>query len=198
MNEFRKKVNKVLAELKDKNLDFRLHEYERDPFKQAKYYRRGRNIVEITNGIRDLQKRNCNFLANCILQVGPQTGKKKITWVYPGFSWHQWKEAADLYWFHKGKFVDKVDAKIDGIKGYELMAKIGQKNGLTAGYFWNQKDGPHLQYREKGVRKYYEDHQVDFEMEKKFGALSAKYTTDKFMWWKNLDSLDFDNHLCNH
>lgn len=197
--EFKKQIEKIISELNTQGLDFRLIELERHPLKQAKYYRKGRSTVEIANAINSLKAKGCNFLAQCIESVGPQTGNKKITWVYPGFSWHQWEEAADIWWFHNDKFVTDAEAIIGGIKGYELLAKTGIKYNLTSGYYWKTQDAVHLQNRKHGVKSYFEDQEVDFYMEQKYSNDLNNYLNNKKDWWTELDhSEELLNLNCIH
>lgn len=197
--EFRKQIEKVIGELKDLRLDFRLIELERHPLKQSKYYRQGRSTVEIANAINSLKAKGCNFLAKCLESVGPQSGNQKITWVYPGFSWHQWEEAADIWWFHNDKFVTDADAIIDGVKGYDLLAKTGIKYEMTSGYYWKNQDAVHLQKREFGVKSYYEDQEVDFFMEQRYSDDLNKFANNKKDWWVELGhSEEFLNFNCTH
>ncbi|WBX74859.1 D-alanyl-D-alanine carboxypeptidase family protein [Tenacibaculum ovolyticum] len=185
-----KNLEKTLKELKNKGLDYRITETLRSPIKQAKYYRKGRTTTEVANAINFLKSKNCTFLAKCIETVGPQAGSKKITWAHPGFSWHQWDEAADIAWFHNGVFITNANEIINNIKGYELLAQTAVKNNLTSGFYWSPQDAMHIQNRNGKVKDYYEYEEVDIIMKRQFENELKEVSNCNVLWWENLKDDD--------
>lgn len=168
---FRENVDIVLAACTAQGLEMRPNEGLRDPFTQARYWRRSRSGEEIKQKIADLKARGCDFLAHCLHSVGPQHGPP-VTNSLPGLSWHQWGEALDCFWLVKGKAVWDTKLLVNGKNGYRAYAAEAKKAGLDAGHYWTSfKDSPHIQLRRtSGPNKVYTLAQIDKEMKKRFGG----------------------------
>jgi hypothetical protein len=79
------------------------------------------------------------FLAKVMQEVGAQPSGPWATNTLPGFSFHQWGTAADLYWKKNG------EPEWDDMTGYAQFAEICKKHGLNSGYFWKSRDAVHVQ-----------------------------------------------------
>lgn len=142
----------------------------RDPFEQARLWRQSRAIEEIRAKIRELTSAGAPFLAHCLQSVGPQSGRD-VTGAPPGFSWHQWGEAMDVFWVVEGRAEWSTTRKIDGVNGYQLYAAEAGRLGLDAGGLWrSRKDWPHVQLRAaSSPAKVFSVAEIDRAMAKKFG-----------------------------
>lgn len=136
---------------KASGVDVLIYSTTRTLTEQARLYRRGRTSVQIKNKIHSLRKRGFGFLADFIVQVGPQRGSKIVTNAGPGESWHNLGEAFDA--------VPRLDIDNDGdldiiwaIKEFPYEWSVfwwcGKKLSLEVGGYWtNFVDGPHMQLR---------------------------------------------------
>lgn len=142
----------------------------RDPFEQARLWRQSRSREEIDAKILEFETGGAAFLAECLHSVGPQHGQK-VTDTPPGFSWHQWGEAVDCFWFVDGKAEWSTRKFVDGLNGYQVFATEAQRAGLTAGGHWsNFKDWPHVQLRTaSNVGAIMSLQEIDAAMRERFG-----------------------------
>jgi hypothetical protein len=145
--EFSDKVNTLINNCLEKGVIMKPSEGLRDPFVQAKYWRRSRSGSEVAAKIKELNQEGADFLAYCFTSVGPQPDGPWATNAIPGYSWHQWAEAIDCLWYVDGKPVGNAEAIINGLKGYEIYALEAKAIGLESGYFWKAKDSGHVQLR---------------------------------------------------
>lgn len=145
--------------------DIRLKPYSgvRGPLEQAKLWRQGRKLEDIEIMITKLEEREAPFIAQCLRDVGPQSGPL-VTHALPGESWHQWGEAMDCF------VIDEKGLPVEDGQDpqYEEYGKIAQELGLTAGVFWKNADAGHVQLRKDGVRMYYSWPEIDRIMKAKF------------------------------
>ncbi|MGH7788121.1 MAG: M15 family metallopeptidase [Candidatus Binatia bacterium] len=153
-----------------KGVEMRVSATLRDPFEQARLWRQSRAIEEIKARIKELKQAGGPFLAHCLESVGPQSGKK-VTGAVPGFSWHQWGEAMDVFWVVNGAAEWSSSKKVNGVNGYQLYAAEAVKLGLDAGGLWNSlKDWPHVQLQKaSSPAKLFSVVDIDRAMAKKFG-----------------------------
>lgn len=114
----------------------------RDPWAQARYWRRSRSRERCEAQIRKMRDEwGAPWLAGVLEEVGPQPTGAWATNAVPGMSWHQWARACDLY-------VRNPDgsANWDGLSwGYRVMAEEMRRAGLTSGFFWRRQDPAHVQ-----------------------------------------------------
>jgi len=145
--EFQVKVEQLLENCQFRGIIMKPCDTLRDPYTQARLWRQSRSKAIIQKKINELKEKGAPFLAHCIESVGPQSGPH-VTNAIPGLSWHQWGEAVDCYWSAKGSIIWDINAKVNGINGYQVYAVEAEKIGLSTGYFWvKYKDSPHVQYR---------------------------------------------------
>lgn len=169
--KFKDKIEELIVILNSKKLEMRLIQTDRSPMKQGKYWRRGRSKEIIEKKIKRLKTKGAKYLAKCIEIHGPQAGPKQVTWVIPGYSWHQWGLAADFAWYWEGKLVKNADESRDGIQGYKVLTDEAVKLGMGGGYYWEKQDGGHVQYyHDKKVSELYSLKQVNDKMEEMHGT----------------------------
>ena len=157
---FKEPLLKTIDDTKSEGFEFRVYNGVRDVWTQAKYWRQSRTTEQINNAIEMLASNNAPFLANVLKSVGPQYGPR-VTGALPGFSWHQWTAAADLFLVENGKAVWDSHHP-----GYRALATTAVDNGLVSGYFWRMRDAVHLQLFEEKVRQLHTVEVVDEWMQK--------------------------------
>lgn len=153
--EMLEKVMKVLDLTNNHGLDVLGIDSYRDPWTQARLYRKSRSRQEIEEKIDHLQSDGFPRLAAIIAFVGPQDGEygKHVTNAAPGESWHQFGEAWDacpmfdskrLLWEIKSGSPEFTRANI-------IWGTFGQcvrEAGLIwAGDWTSFKEKPHCQLR---------------------------------------------------
>jgi len=145
------------------------YEGVRSPFGQARYWRRSRTDEETWKEIRRLEESGASFLAHCIESVGPQEGKQ-VTNALPGYSWHQWGEALDCFWWVNNEMVWDTELLVDGLNGYAVYGEEAKKLGLDCGLYWSSfVDAPHVQLRSTaGPHHLYSLQEINDEMERLF------------------------------
>ena len=159
--EFRSTAYKALQELKSMGYTFVPYCGIRTPLEQAKEWRKGRSTWTINRRVNKLRKQGCDYLADCIVQVGPQHGKKS-TGAIPGLSWHQYGGAMDCYYLKNNK-IDWND-----ISAYKIYRKICKKHGLHRAFV---SDWVHVQVSKlSGPHKVFSMKQINDLMIQKFGA----------------------------
>jgi peptidoglycan LD-endopeptidase CwlK len=87
-----------------------------------------------------------------------------LTNALPGEGWHQWGLAADCYCYRDGNLVQ------DGSDhAYASYADAAKALGLTAGFFFPQRDSGHVQLpAEGGATARHSWAEIDAEMQKRF------------------------------
>lgn len=141
----------------------------RTPKEQAILWRRSRSRNEIMKKVDFLRQERADYLADCILEVGPQYGRW-CTNAIPGLSWHQWGEAIDCFWEVNNRAewdITKYDR--NGLNGYMVFAAEAKAISLTAGGYWRIRDWPHVQLsRLTSPLKEISYSEISNEMELKF------------------------------
>ena len=107
----------------------------------------GIDLAEKSLKVAQLHAAGADYLADCIVRVGPQNGDP-VTNAVPGLSWHQWGEAADCFWVVKGDAEWSTKRLVNGLNGYRVMAEEAKRLGLDPGGLWRKfPDWPHVQLR---------------------------------------------------
>jgi len=149
----------------------------RDPLQQAREWRSTRSSAVVKRKVSELRKKDCNFLADCVEFVGPQSSngrKSHVTYAIPGLSWHQWGEAVDSFWEVRPGVAAWSSTKKYGYdhNAYRVMEAVAESMGMR-GLGSEFGDWPHIQLSQKGSPtkdgKTLRD--VDSEMENYFGHL---------------------------
>lgn len=172
---FRTNVRELIIKVRERGHDVVPFQTLRDPFEQAKTWRRTRGKEEIMVVVDGLREKGCEWLADCIIRVGPQYpthgSRGHLTRALPGQSWHQWGEAMDGYM----KTPDGSAIWDAGHEGYRVYAEEAKKLNLSAGLFWPKfKDAVHVQARLGSVVLVFASRggwsYVDREMAARFGS----------------------------
>lgn len=142
---FRWKAEYVLKACADKGVKMVPYSAVRDPWEQARLWRRSRTTAEVFSKIQELQDVGANFLASCISDVGPQSGTvgAHVTGAIPGLSWHNWSEALDCYWEVGGKAVWSL-TQGGNKNGYKVYAEEAKAHLLFSGGKEWGADWPHI------------------------------------------------------
>lgn len=162
--EFKEKLDEVIVQCHQDGFWVVPYMTIRDPWEQAKLWRRSRTFQQCSQMIKDLKTADAEFLAECFLDVGSQPTAPWATNAIPGLSWHQWGEAADCY--IQGK--DGSAIWDSAHPGYECYATRAKERGLEAGHFWKSKDSVHVQFRKGRVLEMYSLSEVDSIMIERF------------------------------
>ncbi|WP_426327276.1 M15 family metallopeptidase [Pedobacter sp. R-06] len=170
--ELQSKLKMTIDNCEKRNVKMQIIEGLRNPFLQAIYWRQSRKIKEIKAKIDELNEAQAFFLSFCIKAVGSQYGTF-ATNAIPGFSWHQWGEAADCVWVIQGKKCWDLNLLVDNINGYRVYAEEARKVGLDCGFFWPHfQDACHVQLKEiAGPDKLISIKDIDLQMQIRFEDL---------------------------
>jgi hypothetical protein len=173
--EFRAKAESLLSMCAARGLIMKPHSCVRTPWSQARLWRKSRTSLAVKRRIAELRAQDALFLASCIEDVGPQAGQigKHVTWVIPGYSWHNWGEAIDCHWMADGSIswsVSKTVATKNGRQnGYRVYADLASAMGLYSGGLEWGKDWPHVHLQGYGSpSKVMSLGEVDAEMRKRW------------------------------
>ena len=118
---------------------------------EAKLWRQSRQTKEISQKIQSLIALNAPYLAQIIINVGPQPDGPWKTDTIPGLSWHNWGQAIDLYW-------QLPDGSInwDGkAQGYQVLGELATANGLKWGGDFTDPDWDHVQLNQQEIPDLY-------------------------------------------
>ena len=167
---FRPRLETLLANCRARGVEMRPYMGLRTPLEQARLWRQSRSREQIDAKVAQLHAAGADYLADCIVRVGPQNGDP-VTNAVPGLSWHQWGEAVDCFWVVNGQAVWSSKQLVNGLNGYQVMVAEAKKLGLTPGGGWTSfKDWPHVQLRpDASPLSTMSLAQVDAEMKQRFG-----------------------------
>ena len=144
---FRPRLETLLAHCRARGVEMRPYMGLRTPLEQARLWRQSRSREQIDAKVAQLRAAGADYLADCIVNVGPQNGDP-VTNAVPGLSWHQWGEAADCFWVVKGSAEWSTKRLFNGLNGYRVMAEEAKRLGLDPGGLWRKfPDWPHVQLR---------------------------------------------------
>lgn len=123
---------------------------------QAKLWRQDKSTEIINQKINSLRLLHCDYLADIIENVGPQSGKW-ATNNLPGTSWHQWGKAVDfLAYDQNNQLIEQGDDPV-----YKILNVHAQELSLTSGYYFNPQDSGHIQLSAKEVKDLYTLKQIN-------------------------------------
>ena len=159
---FRATAEKAIALCAEDGYELRPFYTLRDVWEQSKLWRQSRPRSEVEAGAQKLKANGAIWLAEVLMEVGPQNGRW-ATNALPGLSWHQHGEAIDCFVAEGNKA--SWSARHPGYKAWGTHAK---SLGLTAGYFWSQRDAVHVQLRPERVLKRYSWAELDQLMQNRF------------------------------
>lgn len=158
--EFNDLLTQLLAHCEKHGYTFVPYFTIRAPAVQAKLWRQSRTRAEINATVKRLREQGAACIAHIIESVGPQPWNRRATNAFPGNSWHQWGEAADLYL--KGE----DGGAIWESPAYDAMREIAKSLGLHLGPVW---DKGHVQLQSVAPLEY-------------FGALEALDSALQMRW----------------
>jgi len=138
----RAKAEAIRAACAKNGVDLLIYCTLRDPYEQARHYRKSRTIQQIIAKAHELTDRGYHNLANVLIHVGPQPGKigRHITWAGPGESWHQYRQAFDAVPMCEGKCLWSFE---DYQEEWEIYGQAVEAAGLRWGGRF--RDYPHAQ-----------------------------------------------------
>jgi len=143
----RELARQVISLAQEKVLDLLIYCTWRGPEEQARLYRKGRSLQQI---IAKATQLNNEFkrpdLAGMLMDVGPQHGKRIVTWAGPGQSLHHYGFAFDAVPMRDGKPVWGIEEP-DDIRLWNLYGDIGTEVGLEWAGYWSERkrEFPHMQ-----------------------------------------------------
>lgn len=147
---FRRILDAVVGELAEEGISMLVYCTARDPWEQARLWRRSRTTARVRQEVARLQDGGAPWLAQVIEGVGPQTAGPWATNAGPGLSWHQWGLAVDAVPMVAGS--PKWDARHPH---WARWASACTAHGLTSGSTFG--DWPHVQLPpESSPRKRYQ------------------------------------------
>jgi peptidoglycan L-alanyl-D-glutamate endopeptidase CwlK len=141
--EFRIKIHEALRIGEQEGIEIHPYCGVRTCVEQAILYRSTRTLKEIESKMRSLTDRSCPFLAQILLDIGPQQGPlgRHKTKAGPGESWHQYAMAEDCVPIVGGKALWNDDAE-----EWQVYGAIVRSLGLTwAGDWTGFREYPHCQ-----------------------------------------------------
>jgi len=144
----------------------------RTPSEQAKLWRQSRSTAEIEAAAKRLRLAGAPRLAGVLIEVGPQFGRW-ATNALPGYSWHNWGEAADA--FVVGPAGEAVWDADDA--GYRAYAEAAEEVLLTSGASWG--DPVHVQLRSDEVPDLMTAEQIERAMLVRFPEEMEDAMTDR-------------------
>lgn len=110
---------------------------------QAKLFRQSRTIAESNQRAQSLRDKGYPFLANVLMDVGPQAGElgRHVTHAAPGESWHQYGMAVDGVPIHLGKAIWNAEDP-----AWQIYGAAARHVGATwAGDWTSFREMPHIQ-----------------------------------------------------
>ncbi len=127
-------------------LDLLIYCTLRELDEQARLYRRGRTLAAINRKINKLTTEGRPDLATILADVGPQSGRKIVTWAAPGESLHNYGLAFDTVPQREGRLVWTTRDKKDRVL-WHLYGQLVEDQGLEWAGRWSprKREYPHAQ-----------------------------------------------------
>ena len=169
--DFRKQLIRSLDAAKEKGLHFEVLTTVIPPMEQAALWKQGRTRTDAELKALALEHANAPFLAECIKKAVPQATNLETN-LLPGYSWHQWGEAAQfIYVDGMGKIHWSVRENLGRVNGYREFAKILAEFSIHCGSEFEDSD---VAWRTAVFRpmadagQFYTVPQIDVEMHKRY------------------------------
>lgn len=171
--EFRKKLIEAITACKARKVRIEVLKTIVTPTEQASLWQQGRTKTDAGLKILALENANAPYLADCFRRSQPQE-TKLVTDQLPGFSWHQWGEAASVIWVDGTGRLNWSNTKIcEAINGYHVLAEEAEKLGLVSASRYGDgfNEWSTVQFRPfKSPGDMYPIVEIDTEMKKRFGT----------------------------
>lgn len=165
--DFRDACYRVLSACKARGVEMRTFFTARHPVEQGALWRQSRSSAEVQRKIEELQAAEAPYLAQCIIDAGPQSGRW-ATNAIPGLSWHQWGLALDCYWLVDGVAEWDADATHHGVQGYRVYAEEAEAVGLRS--LASVGDAVHIQKPSEGSPSHLGLPLIDASMRKRWAS----------------------------
>jgi hypothetical protein len=166
--EFAAKLAELILVCRENGHNFKISQGLRPPETQATYYCQWakRSPAMIDAQVTMLRNHGARWLAALLASKRDITRIPKWqTNALPGAGWHQWGEAADCYCHRGGKLVGNGDDP-----SYVFYATQARRVGLTAGYYFKDRDAGHVQLRSAGgATDMFNWAEIDATMKERFG-----------------------------
>jgi peptidoglycan LD-endopeptidase CwlK len=143
--EAKLKCLEIETKCKESGFDLLIYCTYRSFEDQAKLFRQSRTFNNITMKSDELRSNGFVFLAEILMNVGPQYGKE-VTNASPGESWHQYKEAFDAVPMLNGNELWDYQGNE---KYWDIYIQLIEKCGMHSGKSWG--DDPHCQLRHGNI-----------------------------------------------
>lgn len=118
---------------------------------QAKLWRQSRATSVVHTEVSRLRDSNCDFLADVIMNVGPQKTAQWATNAIPGLSWHNWGLAIDFYVKDPKTGKPNWDSS-----AYKTLGQESKSMGLRWGGDFTKPDWGHVQINQKELTSIYD------------------------------------------
>jgi peptidoglycan LD-endopeptidase CwlK len=140
-------AHQFLANCARHNVEILVYCTLRDCWEQARLYRESHSSVDVEAKALQYHTDGFGFLAEILVQVGPQPTGAWKTNAGPGESWHQYGEAFDAVPILNGRCLWDTTNHTDI---WREVRMAGIEAGLTWGGDWPQQDNLHWQTRLSG------------------------------------------------
>jgi hypothetical protein len=163
--QFRKQLICALDAAKSQGLQIEVLTTIITPLEQAALWKQGRSRIDAELKVMALKDAKAPYLAECLQKAVAQE-TNIVTNLLPGYSWHQWGEAALLIWVDKQKIVFDTRGA-----GYRKFAEILKEFSLHCA---SENDDSPLAWRTATFRaspnagESYKVSEIDSEMQKRF------------------------------
>lgn len=168
--EFREQVRDLMRVAGTRGIALVPTSGARDPWKQARLWRRSRNAAQVRSKVDELRNGGAPYLAKILEEVGPQPNGSWRTDAPPGLSWHQLGEAVDFGIKSprtgrvlQGDRQDDGDEYAYGQECYDRLGEMCVELGLKWGGDFNDQN--HVQRSQEGPRAVHSLRQINAMIE---------------------------------
>lgn len=164
--EFRKKLVEAIEATKNRGFNIEVLTTLITPLQQAAYWKQGRSATDAELKSLALANGGARYLADCMTKAVPKE-TNLVTEDLPGFSWHQWGEAASVVWVDGSRKLNTSPVfkeRPTNQNGYQLFSEECATVGLFLGRFNLAQLRP-----EKSPVELYSLADIDAEMRKRYG-----------------------------
>lgn len=146
--EVRDKASQLVESVADRNVSLLVYCTYRDNEEQARLFRQGRTLAQITAKAHELRHEwQRPDLADLLMSVGPQYGRYVVTNAGPGQSLHNYHLALDAVPLRDGKPVWNREDPED-VMLWTIYGEAAESLGLDwAGHWTHFQEFPHVQQR---------------------------------------------------
>ena len=157
------KIPQLIENCRDKGATYVPYFGLRTPQMQADLWRQSRSTQEVNQAIEKFLNAGAEFLASCFTQRPPVTGPW-ATSALPGYSWHNYGKAVDMYFEDPQTSQPNWDSP-----NYYLLQDEAANLGLNRAFFDRDQDPGHIQLPAIGM-PFPPMMQIEAQMKAKFGT----------------------------